>query len=139
MYFTFCSFKMRPINAPPSTLAIRGFLLSECQRGIFPYFLPSRQREGHITSPDRNCRACVSLHARGSSAQRCVVTPTCWHISSTGHIEQYGKRPVQICFPKGTSKRLISIQYEGGRTASSATVVFSGVGVCTYPQRLVTR
>src|SRR5262245_35288894 len=47
--------------------------------------------------------------------------------------------PVQICFPKGTSRRLISIQCSGGSLASSSTMVFSGVEAFTYPQRFVTR
>ena len=46
---------------------------------------------------------------------------------------------MQTCLPKGTSSRLISTRYRGGRTASSATIVRSGVVACTTPHRFVTR
>jgi hypothetical protein len=44
-----------------------------------------------------------------------------------------------MCFPNGTSSRLISTAYFSGRTAVSAAVVCSGVAVATYPQRWVMR
>ena len=50
------------------------------------------------------------LSSRIQPAQRGFVTPTCWHISSTGHVEHFGRVPVQMCLPNGTSRRLISIQ-----------------------------
>jgi hypothetical protein len=31
-------------------------------------------------------------------------------MSSTGQVEQRGRVPVQMCFPNGTSRRLMSIQ-----------------------------
>ena len=55
------------------------------------------------------------------------VTPTCRQYSSTGHVEHFGRTPVQTCFPNGTSRRLISIHYFLGSTRSSATSVASGV------------
>ena len=39
--------------------------------------------------------------------------------------------PVQMCFPNGTSKRLISIQYFRGSFCSSARMVSSGERVAT--------
>ncbi len=60
--------------------------------------------------------------------QRCWVTPTCAQGSRTGHAEQRGSRPVQMCLPNGTSTRLISTRYARGSFASSARIVASGVG-----------
>lgn len=55
------------------------------------------------------------------------------------HVEHLGMYPVQMCFPNGTSSRLISIQYLRGSFRSSARIVSSGDRVATYPHRLVTR
>ena len=41
---------------------------------------------------------------------RWLVTPTCWHMSSTGQVEHFGRMPVQTCLPKGTSRLLIGTQ-----------------------------
>ena len=54
---------------------------------------------------------------------RCSVTPTCRQYASTGQVEHFGFTPVQTCFPNGTSRRLISIQYFLGSTRSSAASV----------------
>jgi hypothetical protein len=35
------------------------------------------------------------------SIRRSVVTPTCWHMSSSGQVEHLGETPVQMCLPKG--------------------------------------
>jgi hypothetical protein len=59
------------------------------------------------------------------------VTPTCWHISSSGHSEQRGLVPVQMCLPNGTSSRLSSIQLSRGTRASSFARVRSGVDAAT--------
>jgi len=58
-------------------------------------------------------------------------TPTCAHISSTGQVEHLGREPVQMCLPKGTSRRLISIQYFCGSLASRANILRSAVDVST--------
>jgi hypothetical protein len=58
---------------------------------------------------------------------RCSVTPICRQYSSTGQVEHFGRTPVQMCFPNGTSRRLISIQYFRGSTRSNARSVASGV------------
>jgi tRNA(fMet)-specific endonuclease VapC len=63
--------------------------------------------------------------------QRCFVTPTCRQYSRTGHSEHFGSLPVQMCFPNGTSRRLISTQYCRGRTSCRAAIVISGVFACT--------
>jgi hypothetical protein len=55
------------------------------------------------------------------------VTPTCRQYCSTGHVEHFGRTPVQMCFPNGTSRRLISIQNFFGSTRSSAASIASGV------------
>lgn len=63
---------------------------------------------------------------------RCASpTPTWRHMGRTGQTEQCGSVPVQICLPNGTSRRLISTRYLGGRTVSSAIIVFSGVLAAT--------
>src|SRR5712692_11866683 len=79
MYFIFCSLRMRPISAPPSTVAISGFLLSDCRRGIFPYFLGLRQGkrnkkgEAHV-EPPRFCKG-------GCETRPCVVRSVEWGIA----------------------------------------------------------
>jgi hypothetical protein len=40
---------------------------------------------------------------------RWLVTPICRHIFNTGQLLHFGKRPVQICLPKGTSRLFNSI------------------------------
>ena len=45
--------------------------------------------------------------------------------------------PVQMCFPNGTSSRLISIQYVRGSFSSSARIVSSGDRVATCPRGLI--
>src|SRR5437660_927928 len=52
------------------------------------------------------CELCGSI----LPVQRCLLTPTCLHISSSGHVEHFGNRPVQMCLPNGTNKALISTQ-----------------------------
>src|SRR5262245_44316174 len=70
--------------------------------------LPLRRKVGGTV------KTTVTLGARAgrprSQRQRCDVTPTCWHMSSTGHVEHFGRTPVQMCLPNGTSRALISIQ-----------------------------
>lgn len=72
-------------------------------------------------------------------AYRCLVTPTCRHTFKTGHVGHFGKTGVQICLPKGTSKRLISTQNLFGNLPSRSSMVCSGVGAETNPHRFVTR
>jgi hypothetical protein len=53
------------------------------------------------------------LDKRAPSArgiQRWVVTPTWWHISTTGQVEHLGAWAVQMCLPNGTSRALMSSQ-----------------------------
>ena len=57
---------------------------------------------------------------------RCLTTCICRQHSRTGHVKHFGSRPVQMCFPNGTSRRLISIQYFRGSFSSSARIVPSG-------------
>jgi hypothetical protein len=56
--------------------------------------------DAYTPRPDRSA---VPYH-------RCSLTPTCRHMSSTGQVEHLGSRPVQMCFPNGTSSALISTQ-----------------------------
>jgi hypothetical protein len=63
--------------------------------------------------------------------QRADVTPTCRHISNSGQVEHFGRVPVQTCLPNGTSRALISTQYDCGNFACNASIVFSGVRVST--------
>src|SRR5689334_20733548 len=63
--------------------------------------------------------------------QRWSSTPTCAHIASNGHVEHFGRVPVQTCLPNGTSNALISTQYRRGSFSCSAAIVFSGVFVAT--------
>ncbi len=88
-------------------------------------------RDSRVRHPERSegsCRAALepfhgkiprSLRSFGMTyghapravpGYRCSVTPTCRHISSTGQVEHFGSRPVQTCFPNGTSSELISTQ-----------------------------
>jgi hypothetical protein len=57
------------------------------------------------------------------------VTPICLHISRSGHVEQWGRTPVQMCLPNGTSNALISTHNARGSLLCNSTIVFSGVGV----------
>jgi hypothetical protein len=52
-------------------------------------------------------------------------------MSSTGQLEHFGIRPVQVCFPNDTSRRLISTQYGFGSFAVSVYIVFSGDRIST--------
>ena len=45
--------------------------------------------------------------------------------AGTGQAEHFGKTGVQICLPKGTSKRLISIQNFFGNVSSRSNMVCS--------------
>lgn len=60
------------------------------------------------------------------SSYRCLTTPICRQYSSTGHVEHFGNRPVQMCLPNGTSSRLVSTQYSRGSFSSRARIVPSG-------------
>jgi hypothetical protein len=62
---------------------------------------------------------------------RCVVTAICSQYSSTGQVEQCGRRPTQTCFPNGISRRLMSTQWRWGNFPSSVAMVCSGVLVAT--------
>ena len=68
-----------------------------------------------------------------------VVTPICLQYSSTGQVEQCGNLPVQICFPKGISKRLMSIHFSFGTFCSNCNIVCSGEAELIKHQRFVTR
>ncbi len=58
------------------------------------------------------CRIVARRSGPGIVAiQRVLVTPTCWHIGRSGHVEHFGGAPpVQWNLPKGTSRSLISTQ-----------------------------
>ena len=86
---------------------------------------------GHADNARRERHPPVGCVRRGRRAQRWRVTPTCRQYSSTGHVEHFGRCPVQMCFPNGTSSRLISIQYLRGSFCSSARIVASGDVVAT--------
>src|SRR5947209_2312031 len=64
----------------------------------------------HLPGAGPTCPNLVGPASRRSTAHRCLVTSTCWHIERTGQVEHFGSCPVQMCLPKGTSKLLISIQ-----------------------------
>jgi hypothetical protein len=49
----------------------------------------------------------------------------------TGQVEHRGDLPVQMCFPNGTIRLLISSQCLRGRTCSNAAIVLSGVAAET--------
>ena len=59
---------------------------------------------------------------------RCSLTPTCGHMSRSGHVEHLGRTPVQRCFPNGTNSELISTHNRFGRRSSRMASVFAGVG-----------
>ena len=67
-----------------------------------------------------------------------VVTPICLQYSSTGHVEQCDNPPVQICFPNGISKRLMSIHFSFGTFCSNCNIVCSGEADWIKPHRFVT-
>src|SRR5947209_16655673 len=111
----------------------------------------SRDRPGRRRNAKRSFATCVPKRSLGTretefgnegkrgkrgsegrrNAYRCRVTPTCLHISSSGHVEHFGADPVQTCLPNGTSSALISTQYDRGSFSIKAAIVFSGVAAST--------
>lgn len=51
--------------------------------------------------------------------------------SSTAHVEHFGSLPVQMCYPNGTSRRLISIQYFAAASAPRSASFPSGEAAAT--------
>jgi len=66
------------------------------------------------------------VFASGFFFYLCVVTPIWWQYSKTGHVEQWGALPVQMCLPKGISNLLISIHFCLSTFSSRASIVCSG-------------
>lgn len=59
-------------------------------------------------------------------------------MARTGQVEQRGRTPVQMCFPKGTSRRLVVMgkllpKIEGGGGAGCPILVF-GISCALYEE-----
>src|SRR4051812_40297635 len=92
-------------------------------------------RDSYLPPPNELANLVGTRKRRADDSRyRCDVTPTLRHISSTTHVEHFGRTLVQMCLPNGTSNRLMSIRWGPGNNSSSAAIVCSGEPVFTTPQ-----